>query len=74
MVALTGQWWLEARRPKRDEVVRYSAVTPDIPIPTDKLAWMRELLTKTGNLTKPLDLARFTDDSLRAKALELAGK
>jgi hypothetical protein len=35
---------------------------------------MRELLTKTGNLTKPLDLARFTDDSLRAKALELAGK
>ena len=20
MVALTGQWWLEARRPKRDEV------------------------------------------------------
>ena len=57
-----------------DEVVRYSAVTPDIPIPTDKLAWMRELLTKTGNLTKPLDLARFTDDSLRAKALELAGK
>jgi NitT/TauT family transport system substrate-binding protein len=57
-----------------DEVVRYSAVTPDIPIPTDKLAWMRELLTRTGNLTKPLDLARFTDDSLRAKALELAGK
>ena len=57
-----------------DEVVRYSAVTPDIPIPTDKLAWMRELLTKTGNLPKPLDLARFTDDSLRAKALELAGK
>ena len=57
-----------------DEVVRYSAVTPDIPIPTDKLAWMRELLTKTGNLTKPLDLAKFTDDGPRAKALELAGK
>ena len=57
-----------------DEVVRYSAVTPDIPIPMDKVAWMRELLTKTGNLTKPLDLAKFTDDEPRAKALELAGK
>jgi NitT/TauT family transport system substrate-binding protein len=57
-----------------DEVVRYAAVTPEMPIPTDKLAWMRELLTKTGNLTKPLDLAKFTDDGPRAKALELVGK
>jgi NitT/TauT family transport system substrate-binding protein len=57
-----------------DEVVRYSAITPDMPIPMDKLAWMRELLTKTGNLTKPLDLAKLTDDGPRAKALELAGK
>jgi hypothetical protein len=23
MVALTGQWWLEARRPKRDEVAAH---------------------------------------------------
>jgi NitT/TauT family transport system substrate-binding protein len=57
-----------------DEVMRYSAITPDMPIPMDKLAWMRELLTKTGNLTKPLDLAKLTDDGPRAKALELAGK
>jgi NitT/TauT family transport system substrate-binding protein len=57
-----------------DEVVRSSAITPDMPIPMDKLAWMRELLTKTGNLTKPLDLAKLTDDGPRAKALELAGK
>ena len=40
----------------------------------EKLAWMRELLTKTGNLTKPLDLAKLTDDGPRAQALELAGK
>lgn len=57
-----------------DEVVRYSAITPEMPIPMEKLAWMRELLTKTGNLTKPLDLAKLTDDGPRAKALELAGK
>jgi hypothetical protein len=35
---------------------------------------MRELLTKTGNLSKQLDLAKFTDDGPRAKALELVGK
>jgi NitT/TauT family transport system substrate-binding protein len=57
-----------------DEVVRYSAITPEMPIPMEKLAWMRELLTKTGNLTKPLDLAKLTDDGPRAQALELAGK
>jgi hypothetical protein len=57
-----------------DEVVRYSAITPDMPIPMDKLAWMRELLTKTGNLTKPLDLAKLIDDGPRARTLELAGK
>ena len=57
-----------------DEVVRFSAITPDMPIPMDKLAWMRELLTKTGNLTKPLDLAKLIDDGPRTKALELAGR
>jgi NitT/TauT family transport system substrate-binding protein len=57
-----------------DEVVRLSAITPDMPIPMDKLAWMKELLTKTGNLTKPLDLGKLVDDGPRTKALELAGK
>ena len=57
-----------------DEVMRYSAITPDMPVPLDKLAWMQDLLTKTGNLTKPLDLTKLTDDGPRAKALELAGK
>jgi ABC-type nitrate/sulfonate/bicarbonate transport system substrate-binding protein len=57
-----------------DDVVRFSAITPDLAIPTDKLAWMRELLTKTGNLTKPVDLAKLTDGGPRAKALELAGR
>jgi NitT/TauT family transport system substrate-binding protein len=57
-----------------DEVVRYGAITPEMPIPGDKLAWMRELLNKTGNLTKPLDLAKFSDDGPRAKALEVAGR
>jgi NitT/TauT family transport system substrate-binding protein len=57
-----------------DEVIRYSAITPEIPIPMGKLRWMQELLTKTGNLTKPLELAKMIDESPRAKALELVGK
>jgi NitT/TauT family transport system substrate-binding protein len=57
-----------------DEVVRYSAVNPDMPIPLDRLAWMQELLLKTGNLTKAVDLATMVDDSVRTKALDLVGK
>ena len=43
-------------------------------VPRDDLRWMQELLTKTGNLTKPLELAKMIDESPRAKALELVGK
>jgi NitT/TauT family transport system substrate-binding protein len=57
-----------------DEVIKYKAVDPAMPIPMDKLIWMKDLLTRTGNLTKPLDLAKMTDGGPRAKALALAGK
>jgi len=57
-----------------DEVTRYAAVNPEMPIPLDRLAWMQDLLLKTGNLTKPVDLPAMVDDSVRAKALDLAGK
>jgi NitT/TauT family transport system substrate-binding protein len=57
-----------------DEVKKYSAIDPEMPIPMDKLAWMRELLTKTGNLTRPVDLAKLADGSAREKALAVVGK
>jgi NitT/TauT family transport system substrate-binding protein len=57
-----------------DEVKQYAAIDPEMPIPMDKLAWMRELLVKTGNLTKPVDLAKLADGSAREKALALVGK
>jgi len=57
-----------------DEVVRYAAVTPDMPIPMDKLAWMQDLLVKTGNLTKTIDLAAMVDNGVRLKALALTGR
>ena len=55
-----------------DEVKRFSAVDPDMPIPMNKLAWLRDLLVKTGNLTKPVDLDAFVDGDVRAKALQLS--
>lgn len=51
-----------------DEVVRYSAVDPTMPLPMDKLAWMQELLGKTGNLPKPGDLKTMVDTETAAKA------
>jgi len=55
-----------------DEMKRLSAVDPDMPIPMNKLAWMRDLLMTTGNLTKPIDLDAFVDADVRTKALQIA--
>jgi NitT/TauT family transport system substrate-binding protein len=57
-----------------DEVARLSAIDPSMPIPLDKLAWMQELLIRTGNLAKPIDPASIVDDSVRRKALEIVEK
>ena len=54
-----------------DEVKRYSAVDPDMPIPMNKLAWLRDLLVTTGTLTKPVDLDAFVDANVRTKALQI---
>jgi NitT/TauT family transport system substrate-binding protein len=55
-----------------DEMKRLSAVDPDMPIPMNKLAWMRDLLVTTGNLTQPIDLDAFVDADVRTKALQIA--
>ena len=53
---------------------RYSSITPEMPIPHDKLNWMQTLLVKTGNLNAPFDLAPMIDDGPRQKALAIVGK
>ncbi|HMF22913.1 MAG TPA: ABC transporter substrate-binding protein [Pseudolabrys sp.] len=55
-----------------DEIKRLSAVDPDMAIPVNKLAWMRDLLLTTGNLTKPVDLGTFVDGDIRTRALQIA--
>ncbi len=57
-----------------DQVKQLGAVDPDMPIPMKKLTWMRDLLVRTGNLTKPLDLKAFVDGSVRTGALHKAEK
>lgn len=54
-----------------DEVRKYQAIDPEMPIPEEKLAWMQDLLVKTGNLEKPGDLKKLIDGSVREKALAL---
>lgn len=57
-----------------DEVVKYSAVDPTMPIPVDKLDWMQNLLLKTNNLKTLNNLSALVDDSARTKALTLVRK
>jgi NitT/TauT family transport system substrate-binding protein len=54
-----------------DEVTKYKAIDPMMPIPRDKLDWMKGLLTRTGTLTAPVDLDKMIDGSVREKALAL---
>lgn len=57
-----------------DEVKSISAIDPAMPIPMEKLTWMRDLLVKTGNLKTPVDMKTLVDDGPREKALKLIGK
>jgi NitT/TauT family transport system substrate-binding protein len=57
-----------------DSVIKHRDIDPEISIPMAKLDWMQNELVRTGNLDKPGDLGRIVDASLRAQALEIAGK
>ena len=50
-----------------DETVKKRDFDPDVPIPMEKLAWMREQLTKTGNVRQALDLAKLIDPRFAPK-------
>ena len=54
-----------------DEVQKYKAVDAAMPVPQDKLAWMQDLLIRTGNMKTKADLAKLVDDAPREAALKL---
>lgn len=55
------------------QVMTYHAVDPTMPIPMDKLAWMQDLLLRTGNLHQAADLDRLVAPALREAALARVG-
>jgi NitT/TauT family transport system substrate-binding protein len=57
-----------------DQVKSIKAIDPAMPIPMEKLTWMRDLLVTTGNLKKPVDLKSLVDGGPREKALKMIGK
>jgi NitT/TauT family transport system substrate-binding protein len=57
-----------------DEAKRISAVDPAMPVPVDKLSWMRDLLLKTGNLKSSVDIKALTADEPRQAALKRVGE
>lgn len=56
-----------------DEVIKYSAVTPDLAIPLDKVQWADDIMVKHGAVRERMDAARFVDDGPRREALRLIG-
>jgi NitT/TauT family transport system substrate-binding protein len=54
-----------------DWAVKVGAIGSDLPIPMDKLDYIQQMTLSVGSMTKPIDLARMVDTSMREKALQL---
>ncbi len=57
-----------------DWAVKTHAVDSEAKIPVDKLAYIQGQLIKIGNLSKPFDVTKMLDVSIREKALQLIEK
>ncbi|MDB5406219.1 MAG: transporter substrate-binding protein [Rhodospirillales bacterium] len=57
-----------------DEAVSSKSVDPEMALPMDKLSQTQDLMMKSGNMTKPIDIAKAIDESVRLKALALLAK
>jgi NitT/TauT family transport system substrate-binding protein len=54
-----------------DWAVKTHALDPEVRIPVDKLDYIQQQLIATGNLSKPFDINKMVDMSIREKALKL---
>ncbi len=57
-----------------DEAIRYSAVTPDLEIPTGMWQWTNDMMVRHGAAAGTRNASEFVDDSLRQEALSLLGQ
>jgi NitT/TauT family transport system substrate-binding protein len=53
-----------------DDAVRTGALAPDLPIPMDKIAWVRDQLVELGQIPRAGDLAAMVDTEIRAAAMQ----
>ncbi|HLH94182.1 MAG TPA: ABC transporter substrate-binding protein [Xanthobacteraceae bacterium] len=56
-----------------DDVVRTGAIAPDLPIPMDKIAWMRDQLLALGQIPSAGNLVGMVEPSIRAEAMKRLG-
>ncbi|WP_027992559.1 ABC transporter substrate-binding protein [Sinorhizobium meliloti] len=54
-----------------DEVVKYDAVKPDLPIMADKLQWNVDMMHRNGRIKAAYDIKKFIDDGPRQEALKI---
>jgi NitT/TauT family transport system substrate-binding protein len=57
-----------------DDAIKTGAITSDLPIPMDKLAWMQDRLVELGQIPKAGDLTSMVDTEIRAEAMKRVGR
>lgn len=56
-----------------DDVIRTGAVAPDLPIPMDKITWMRNQLLALDQIPNAGNLPEMVDTGIRAEAMKRLG-
>jgi NitT/TauT family transport system substrate-binding protein len=56
-----------------DDAVKTNAVAPDLPIPTDKIAWMEKQLVAIGEIPRAGDISTMIDTGIRSEAMKRVG-
>jgi NitT/TauT family transport system substrate-binding protein len=56
-----------------DDAVKTGAIAPDLPIPMDKIAWMRDQLVALGQIPTAGDLSKMVDTAIRTEAMKRVG-
>ncbi len=56
------------------ESLKYGDFDPEMNVAKDKLAWLQNLLVETADVTKPVDIAKTYDETIRKDAAVLADK
>jgi NitT/TauT family transport system substrate-binding protein len=54
-----------------DWAVQTNAIGADLPIPMDKIDYIQKMAVSVGSMSKPIDLTKVVDTSVREKALKL---